>query len=177
MKKQNKIFLYIGLLIIGIVLTITGLINIIKPVVKYVDYTEDEIKQKARELGMVELKEFIELNTEKIESNKQSSNKTENESSHEIKNKKDNDSNQVANVESKNEKDNDSKEYVLFKVHKGERSEEIIDRLFKEGIINDKESFIKLVAKKNVGRYFVYGEFKLYKGMDYETIIKVLTGR
>ncbi|WIF95511.1 endolytic transglycosylase MltG [Caminicella sporogenes] len=160
MNKQGKIFTYIGMFVIGIILTITGLMNIVRPVVKYVDYTDAQIKQKARELGMVELKEVIEMNTEKINSNKQSSGNVENKDAYKS-----------------NSKNNSFKEYVLFKIYKGESSQDIINRLYKEGIIDDKESFTKLVAKKKAGRYLVYGTYKLYKGMDYEEIIKILTGK
>lgn len=181
MQKQNKIFFHLGLLIIGIILTITGLMNIVKPVVKYVDYTEEQIKQKAKELGMVDLKEVIELNeeSEKKQDLDSESKDVEKQEKNEENNEAIKESATVQNNEDSqtDEKDNTFEEYVLFEIHKGEKSEDIIDRLFEQGIIDDKERFIKLVAKKKVGRYFVYGSFELQKGMDYDTIIKILTGR
>lgn len=62
---KDKINVFYIILGIGIGIIVTSLIFILKPKIKYVDYSDDEIIKKAKELGMVSVKEKIELNEEK----------------------------------------------------------------------------------------------------------------
>ncbi|WP_427340499.1 endolytic transglycosylase MltG [Caloranaerobacter sp. DY30410] len=148
-KKLIPVLLFLA----GVMFISAGIIMASKPNVKYIDYTDEEIKRRARELGMVDIKEIIEKNQSKNEENKDVSKKTE-----------------------EREKVKEEKDVVLFEIKKGESSESIIERLFKEGLIADKNEFAKAVFLKKAERRFKYGVFELKKGMDYETIIDVLTG-
>ncbi|MCB5560239.1 hypothetical protein [Anaerosalibacter bizertensis] len=59
---RDKINIFYIILGIGIGIILTSLIFTLKPKIKYVDYSDDEIIKKAKELGMVSVKEKIELN-------------------------------------------------------------------------------------------------------------------
>jgi hypothetical protein len=189
MDSSRRKILYIILLVFGVVLTVASLINMMNPTIKYVEYTDEEIKQRARELGMVELKEVIELDKEKKADEKTN---TEENTKQELEKTQEKDTKIVTETklnEEVIEEDNgdgaqktlesgkQSEEYIEFKIHKGEKSEDIISRLFKLGIIDDKEKFTEVVVSKKAGRDFVFGTFKVKKGMDYERLIKILTGR
>ncbi|SHH56411.1 YceG-like family protein [Caloranaerobacter azorensis DSM 13643] len=153
MATLDKKLIPILLFLAGTMFISAGIAMVSKPNVKYIDYTDEEIKRRARELGMVDIKEVIEKNQSKKEENKDTSNKVE--------------------EKVKVEKD---KDIVLFEIKKGESSENVIERLFKEGVILDKNEFAKAVFLKKAERRFKYGVFELKKGMDYNTIIDILTG-
>ncbi|WP_069650778.1 endolytic transglycosylase MltG [Caloranaerobacter ferrireducens] len=148
-KKLVPILLFLA----GVMFISAGIIMAAKPNVKYIDYTDEEIKRRARELGMVDIKEIIEKNQSKNEENKDTSNKTK-----------------------EKEEVKEEKDIVLFEIKKGETSESVVERLFKEGLIADKDEFAKVVFLKKAERRFKYGVFELKKDMDYETIIDILTG-
>lgn len=148
-NKMNKLFLILG---IGIGLLTSGMLNIAYPKIKYISYTEAQIIEKARELGMVFLKEsIIEKGEEK---NANISNNT-NDNAH--------------TVEDEN--------IVKIIINKGDNSEKIINKLYEEGIIKDKEEFAKKIAERELQRRFKYGVFELKTEMEYDSLIKILTGR
>ncbi|WP_352418447.1 hypothetical protein [Proteiniborus sp.] len=147
-NKMNKLFLILG---IGIGLLVSSMLNIAYPKTKYISYTETQIIEKARELGMVSLKESI---IEKEEKNLETSNKTSNDSDF---------------VE--------DKRTIEFIINKGDNSEEIVDKLFKEGIIEDKEEFTKKVIDNDIQKKFKYGVYELETKMEYDFLIEVLTGK
>lgn len=62
MKKINIVYILLG---IGIGIILTSIFFYINPLVKYAEYTDEEIKEKAKDLGMVSIKEFIKDNGEK----------------------------------------------------------------------------------------------------------------
>ncbi len=153
-NKMNKLFLVLGL---GIGLLISSFLNIAYPRIKYIAYTDSQIIEKARELGMVSLKESI--------SNSHSNSEEE-----------------IAETSSTDlEKDNnhvDEKNHTVeFIINKGDNSERIVNKLFEEGIIKDKEEFTKKIVEKELQRKFKHGVFELKKGMEYDSIIRILTGR
>ncbi len=189
MKKNNKVHLYIILLCCGVVISVASLINILNPSAKYVEYTEEEIKSKAKELGMIELKELIkigdDLDTEKTEKQelKEEMKEEEDKENSDIDNNVEKSNTNEKNIEEnaneveKEKSEEKSYETVVFKINRGEKSENIILRLYNLGLIDDEDEFIDLVRKKRVARYFSYGSFELSKDMDPETILKVLTRR
>ncbi|WIV11272.1 hypothetical protein [Proteiniborus sp. MB09-C3] len=149
-NKLNKLFLILG---IGIGFLISSLLNIAYPKTEYISYTEAQIIEKARELGMISLKEAISKDDEKTPEY------TSNDS----------------------EKDatpaEEDKHVIEFVINKGDNSEQIVDKLFEEGIIKDKEGFIEKIKEKSLQRKFKYGVYELELEMDHESLIKTLTGK
>lgn len=205
--KNNKTQIYYILLGIGIGLVIGSIVSIISPNVEYLDYTDKEIKQKARELGMYELDEIIEMNN-KLNNDKEKGNEKEQKSTKEQSLESDNTKeaadtkekvNKKEKIESEEEKDNDNwknieadnienhkeiekdisesnkLEYIEFKVEKGDPSEKVINNLYRAKIIDDKEEFIKKVIERDAGRKIHFGKFKIPVGVDYDTLIDILT--
>jgi len=180
MKKNNKVHIYYLLLGIGIGLVLGSIINFVNPRVKYIEYSEEEIKEKAKGLGMYELDKIFEMNdkfNEKIEENLK--NQSLNQENSDKINKNDETKIQEegkteSEVENNIEKP-DKVEYIEFKVKKGDSSETIIDNLLEANIIADKDKFVQAVIRRNVGRKFHYGTFQIPKETDYDTLIDILT--
>lgn len=74
----------------------------------------------------------------------------------------------------KNENDITKKTVKSFKIEKGESSGVIIQRLYNEGIISDKEEFIDKVNERNVSKKFQYGEYKIQLPIDYNELIDLI---
>ena len=173
-NKMHKLFMILG---IGIGVVITSLLNMAYPKIQYEDYTESQIIEKARELGMVSLKEVITKNDEEIvETGLPDSDMDANIDL-------DIGTNTGTNIDSDNEIDEDTtnektdKQIVEFIINKGDNSELIIKRLFDSNIIKNKKEFSDKVIEKDVQRKFKYGVYELELDMDYETLIKALTVR
>lgn len=179
MKKNNKIHIYYLLLGIGIGLVFGSIINFTSPNVKYKEYTEEEIRQEARGLGMYELDEIFEMN-DKFNQQSQKSLEDENRTAQ----------NNAQNIESENKidgksetnesntldqnTDSKSQEYIEFSIQEGDSSGKVINNLYKANIIKDKEKFKKLVFGEKLERKLQYGLFKIPLGADYQTILSII---
>lgn len=156
-NKLNKLFLILG---IGIGLLVSSMLNIAYPNIKYMPYSESQIIEKAKELGMVFLKEAISKNDEK--SAEIDTTDVEDE---------------VDNIEESTVPQNEDKHEVEFVINKGDNSERIAEKLLEAGIIKNKEEFIKEIIAKNAQKKFQYGIYELETEMDYESLIKILTNK
>ena len=137
------------LLGIGIGILLTNIIYDFHPKVEYREYSQDEIIEMAKEMGMVFLKDSI-----KVESSTQDEQVLENAESVE-----------------------DGPINVQFVIEQGEFLEEIARNLYSEGIIDDVDSFMKYVRSKGLDRRFRVGTYTLSTGMNYDEIIDVLLKR
>lgn len=164
-NKMNKLFLILG---VGIGLVIASLLNMAYPKIKYISYTDEQIIERAKDLGMVSLKEVISITQDNREKNK------ENDEDENIEKEV------ASNAESEEGIDDNIIEeniVIEFVINKGENSEQIINKLFEAEIINDKDEFTSLIIEKNVQKKFKYGVFQLEKNMGYDLLIKELTRR
>lgn len=144
MERRYKLsYLILG---IGIGILVTSTLYSNFPNVKYVEFTDDIIIEKAKELGMVNLKESINL---------------------------DNLSNNEKKV--KDETVTEKEEYIKFEIIKGETLEDVASNLFNLGIIDNKKEFIQLAEDKTLDKMFNYGVYELKFNLSYSTIIKILT--
>ncbi len=148
MKKRTKLaYLVLG---IGIGIIVSSTLYSILPNVKYIELSDDIIRKKAIELGMINLKESINLDNSSKEKNQNK--------------------NEVA-TENVLEKD----EYVIIEIEKGYTLEDVAKNLFKSGLIDNEEEFILLAEDKTLDKKFNYGKFKIKYNTSYSTIIKILT--
>lgn len=154
----NKTKLYYILLGIGIGTILSGALVISRPNVKYKQYTDEEIRELARNLGMISIKDSITIEDKKDNNKTDESNDTKEQ-----------------DTES-NEDSQEGKEVtkVTFRINKGDSSEVIINNLFKEGIIDNKGEFREIIMLNKAEKNISYGIFELEKGMDYEELIKIL---
>lgn len=66
-NKTNIFYMSLG---IGIGIILTSFIFILNPKIKYIDYNDEEIIEKAKQLGMVSVKDKIEINEKNDRKNK-----------------------------------------------------------------------------------------------------------
>ncbi|EOD01359.1 endolytic transglycosylase MltG [Caldisalinibacter kiritimatiensis] len=161
MRGRAKLLIITLILGFGLGMITTSIINLLYPTVKYKQYTEEEIKEMAKELGMVEIKDV-----KTLYKNQNDSEKDEKESKNLNKNK----------ATDEKAKEEENKQYIVFRIEKGEVSEGIIERLYSNNIIKDKEEFNRLVIEKNAEKRFIYGVYKLKKNMDCEEVLDILCG-
>ncbi len=153
MNTHNKAIIGYVLLGFGIGILMTTSLFYFNPIIRYETLTEDEIKQKASELGMYELHSVIDDCEDKevnLELNKS-----------------------IQNKEDKALEEQDS--IMDFEIKQGENTEIIIERLFEKGIIEDKDEFLDLVKKQNVEKKFQYGKYKINKGISYNELLNIIT--
>lgn len=144
MTKRSKItYLTLG---IGIGLIIASTFYSFYPQIEQESLSDDIIIERAKELGMVSLKESI--NIEKLE-----------------KEETNNDKDQVSIDEP----------YIELKIEKGEILQDIANKLFVLELIDDKEEFILLAEDKMRDKMFAYGTYNIKMNTSYSTIIKILT--
>jgi lipopolysaccharide export LptBFGC system permease protein LptF len=181
MKNSKRLAIISLLLGFGLGIATTSIINMLYPTTKHIEYSEEEIKNMAKQLGMVELKEYEQL--EEDENYKEQNN---NEDKNQVDAVKDKDNEEMEIISEEEEQKQEEKqeeeqepepEYITFTIEKGEKSEKIIDNLFNTGIIKDKDEFIDLVIQRKVGRKFIYGTYKIQKDISYDELIKLLCGK
>ncbi len=148
MYFNKKLGIYLILIGLGMGIIIGSIVNILNPTITYLDYTDEEIRSRAEELGMIDLKENIENNME--ESKKQ-----------------------INTLEEKGHINENG--MIIFEIKKGETSEIIIDNLFETNLINDRSEFETYVFEEKVAKKFKYGIYEIEENTDYSTLIEILT--
>ncbi len=173
--KDNKVRIYYLFLGIGIGLVLGIIINFVNPNVKYIGYSEGEIKQMARGLGMYELDEVFKINkvfNEEIEKSREGESEVSNlEEEKAIENETKNQQEKTEEEKS----DSQKQYYIEFIIEEGQSSEEIINNLLTENIIDDKEEFRNLVYRRKSDRMLKYGIFYIPQGASHDAIIDILT--
>lgn len=138
-------------------------------------YSEEDVLQKANELLVKKLREATKNNEVQEDSTSDSKNESTNIEDKSQKNRiEKNEDVKDSNNEQPNDS-NDKKEYITFIVKKGESSDSIIARLYEVGIIKDIKEFNKIIHKRNLEKRLMFGEFKISKDEDIDTLLKKLT--
>ena len=203
MDKKAKInYLILG---IGVGIILSSTIYSFFPKIRSVELNNDEIIQKARELGMVTLTESLNTgNYSETEMNEEELNETgvneeeiiENESEDIIEEETLEEENTVkpkeAVVEATKDKadkavdgeitneeisENVDGDYVSIYVEKGDSSYTISRKLFEAGLIDDYKGFIDYVKDNNSEGILLYGRYDIRKSSTYEEILKMLITR
>ncbi len=66
---------------------------------------------------------------------------------------------------------------VIFTVSAGMSGQDIANGLQAQGVIADSREFINKLEELDLSSSLLAGDFELRQGMDYETVISILTGR
>lgn len=149
MTKKSKItYLTLG---IGIGIIITSTFYSFFPQIELEELSDDIITERAIDLGMINLKESINIVQPQKEKNDEE--------------KSDKDKEQIPIEEL----------YIQIIVDKGEVLQDIADKLFTLELIDNKEEFILLAEDKMRDRLFSYGTYDIKMNTSYSTIIKILT--
>lgn len=146
MDKKSILLLVLGL---GIGLLISSIFYNIYPKIEYKPITDQEIIERSKTLGMVSLKETI--------------------SQDKAKEKVDEDG------ESKEKSEKTMPEEIILNIEKGLNSEEIYDEIEKTKLIEDMETFKKLVRDKDLEKSMKYGIYTLNEDITDEELIDLIT--
>lgn len=149
MKRLEFYFVLFG---IGIGVFISGVIVNAFPI-PHVEYTDEEIRERARDLGMIGLRESIEGNLE-------SSDEAEEDDSHESAQSIDED---------------EVNEVVEIAIDIGEGTVVVSQKLYDADIIDDASEFQDFVASKGAGNKLRVGTYSIKKGSDFESILSIIT--
>lgn len=159
---KNKI--YYLLLGIGLGIIITSSMNIVFNKAEKTEYTDEQIKEKAKSLGMISIKENIENNDkEKTEKPKQ---EPKAEVNPEIKTE--------SSTETSAPSTQVKTEHKNITITREDTASSIISKLKQTGIIENEEEFKNLVIKYNFQRKFRSGTYQLEKGMTYQDVLRKL---
>ena len=143
----DKFKLHYFILGLGIGIIITNALYSFNPNIEYKEYTEEEIISSAKELGMVFVKDSINISKEETKP----LDETKTASQDEIE-----------------------KELVLV-VEPGDSLEKVSNKLSLLGIVENEQDFHKFAKEKNLEKKIRVGTYKLDQNMDYEILIKILT--
>lgn len=132
---------------LGIGIILVNTIYIFNPNIEYREYTEEEIISSAMDLGMVFVKDSIDISKKE----------------------------ETKEVEVEVDLDDEIKKELTLVVKSGDSLERVSSKLFKLGVIEDEQDFHKFAKEKNVEKRIRVGTYKLSPNMDYENIIMILT--
>lgn len=172
MKKTKIMYLTLGL---GIGIVLSSLIYSIFPKIEYMDLSDEDIIKRAEELGYVSIKEKIIAENEKKDLEKEVEVLSKIQENQEEELNKEENQEEELNKEQEKEDDKQEKKYVEVKIFKGESLTTISKRLFKLGLIDEKDKFIYTVKEKKLDRKLEHGIFRIPLNSDYDDIISILT--
>lgn len=162
--KEKLLYILLG---IGIGLVTSSSLFIINSTEQVKEYSDEEIIQKAKELGMVYIKDVVQVNEKNNDKNDdKSDDKNDNNESVQVREDEGN-SRLVENLS--------NTEYIEFTIDKGESTESVSKRLFEKGIIDDSGKFNTYISKKGLEKKILYGNYKIKKGSTYDELIKLFT--
>lgn len=152
---ENKKYITYLILGLGIGIIITNILHSAYPKVELVDLNDDVIVERARELGMVPIKESIKIGKD-IE-----------EEVEEIE--------EVEEVEEIEEVELISEEIEIV-IEKGSSLTEVASYLYDIGLIENKDEFADMVRANKLSGKIDYGYYNINKASSNYEIIEILTG-
>lgn len=163
---MNKNKIYYLLLGIGLGILVTSSMNIAFNKTEKVEYSEAEIKEKAKELGMISIKDNIEKNEEdEAKEAKEEAAKKEAEKEKLEEEKK------AEEVASQKEEQNES---AIITVTPQDGASDVIERLKASDIIENQDEFKNLVSKYNLEKKFRTGEYEIQKKSSYAEVLRIM---
>lgn len=155
-NRYKLLYLILG---IGIGIVLTNTIYIFNPKTKYIDYTDQEIIEKAREMGMVKIKDNIDATKDEISTNESKEDKIE----------------VSVKTEEETNKSDGKEEKIKFVINYGDTLMGIAKNLLVAGIIDDENEFVQLAKENKLNSKFRTGTYYIKPNTSYSDIMKMLT--
>lgn len=180
---MNKNKIYYLLLGIGLGIIITSSMNIAFNKTEKIDYTEEEIKEKAKNLGMISIKDNIEKNEEnkkEVEKAEEVIAKEKLEKVDDQREKSESEDLGKEKIEAEQKTLEDVKEIeeetdnAIITITSEDGASSIIEKLKSNDVIDNQEEFKNLVVKYNLQKKFKTGEYEIEKNLSYEEVLKII---
>jgi len=182
-NRAKILYLVLG---IGIGIVIASIIYSLYPTTKYVELTDEMIIEKAKDLGMVSLKESLNLEDNKDNPEREdttNSNESiegidiegQNATENDIDAIEDLNSNEKANIDGNNEFEEEKEQVVRLEVEWKETLTDVANKLYELGLIDDVENFRSYAIKNGYSRVIRVGQFEIKQNSSYDEILKILT--
>ncbi|MBU5314110.1 endolytic transglycosylase MltG [Tissierella carlieri] len=161
MDKKIKItYLFLG---VGIGIIIASTLYSFYPKIEYIDLTDDIIMERARSLGMVGLKESIDVINKEELADEENTMESANDEMKEVQ--KD-----IEEIKAEVEE----REIV---VESGSSLTRVSKQLYNANLIDNIDEFISFVKDKKLDKKIVTGSYKIELNSSYDEIIEILTKR
>ncbi|MDR7856442.1 hypothetical protein [Tissierella sp.] len=158
LKKTKITYLILGM---GIGIIITSTLYSLYPQISYIELEDEIIIERARELGMVNLKESI---------------KTENFEAAIDKEETLDQTGSEANLEEETELEEKTEE-IEITIESGLTLTNVATKLYDAGLIEDKDDFISFVKNKKLQGKIISAKYKITSNSSYDEIVEMLTFR
>ena len=149
-KKIKLAYLILG---IGIGMVFTNILYSFYPNIKYLELQDDAVIEKAKELGMVSLKESID-----------------------VENKKEDKKEDIIEEKKEDEVIEPIIEIEIV-VESGSNLTRVAKKLYNANLIEDIDEFIVFVKQKKLDKKIRTGRYKIESNSSYDDIIETLTKR
>ena len=157
MENKHKI-LYL-LLGIGVGIIIANILHSAYPKIQYVELNESQIVERAKELGMVSLKESIKTEKETVEDTKDIEE-------------------DIGKIEELEEVEETIEvEEMELVVQSGSSLTRVARQLYDLGLIESQEEFIIFVKDRKQDKKIITGKYKIRSDASYEDIIETIVER
>lgn len=163
-NKKNIVYLILGL---GLGIIITNILHSTYPKIKFVELNDNEIIERARDLGMVSIKESIKTGKETVETEADELEKIAEKLEKEVKELEESEKNETEAI---------IEEEILVVIESGMNLTQIASHLYDIDVIEDVEEFAKLVRQNGLSKKMSSGQYAIKKASSYSEIIKLLTG-
>ena len=161
-KKTKIAFLTLG---IGIGIIISSTLNSLYPKIKLIELEDEMIIERARELGMVNLKDSIKVDIPKETPKETPKEALKDESLEQIEN----------DVSLAVDDELEEIEEIEIVVESGLILTEVATKLYDTKLIEDKDDFISFVRNKKLDKKIITGIYRIKYNSSYEEIIQILT--
>lgn len=167
-NKKNIIYLILG---IGLGIIITNILHSAYPKVEFAELDENTIIERARDLGMVSIKESIKVEKGTGEIKDTELDKTLEKLEEALKRLENAEKTQIKELEENIEEE---KEVVI---KSGSNLVQVSRLLYDADLIDDMDEFIEFVVGENLSRKIITGRYKIKNNSSYSDIIHILTDR
>lgn len=180
---MNKSKIYHLLLGIGLGIIITSSLNIVFNKTEKIEYTDEQVIERAKTLGMISIKENIENNDK--EKKKEKDKKEKEKPSEEVSKVDDNPEVETTKesdetIESQTKPDSNQQKaeaqagHKLIVIDTKDTASSIIKKLKTNGIIENEKELKELVVSHNLQRKFRSGTYEIKENSTYEEVLKKL---
>ena len=172
-SKKNIVYLILGL---GLGIIITNILHSTYPKIEFLELDDNAIIERARDLGMVPIKEAIKVDKETVEPEDDKLEETAEEIKDKLEDLKESETEEIIEELAEVTTEGENLEEILVVIESGMFLTQVSEVLYDNGLIEDEFEFSSLVRANDLSKKITAGKYKIKKASSYGEIIKLLTG-